>query len=332
MPKTPPELFCDPGEVERTMEPSRLVRVRVIVNPTAGSGRAGRNGSLLGDALRGAGVDAEVVETRGPRDAERIAREALEAQDDVLVAVGGDGTLNEVVHGYMNGAGHPVKGPALCVFPAGTGGDFRKTFGWTDAIDACVQRLLENERTPLDLGIVDVTRTDGSTERRAFVNIMSFGLGGLTDEIVNRGPKWLGGRTAFLLGALRATLVYHPAPVELFVDGRLALEAPVVNVALANGRYFGGGMKIAPDADPSDGLLDVVAICDRTSFQSIALTPHVYRGTHVHLPGVHTLRGRVIEARPTRPADQVLVDLDGENPGRLPIRAELIPGAIDLIR
>ncbi len=302
----------------------------VIVNPTAGSGRAGRLEGLLRRELSGAGIDHEVVLTQGPRHAEELARRAVRERYDALGVVGGDGTLNEVVHGFLDD-GRPVKGPALCLIPAGTGGDFRKTFSWSDEPKDGIKRLIEGKRQPLDLGLVEVTKLDGTKERRTFVNILSFGVGGLTDELVNSGPKWMGGRAAFFLGALRATLAYRPVPVEVIVDGKPSFVGPIVNVAVANGRFFGGGMKVAPDAEPSDGLFDIVAITDRSKLETVGLTPHIYRGTHVNLEGVISLRGRKIEARTTRPDGRVLVDLDGEMPGRLPLTAEIVPGALEIL-
>jgi diacylglycerol kinase family enzyme len=112
------------------------------------------------------------------------------------------------------------------------------------------------------------------------------------------------------------------------VDGQDCLEAPVVNVAIANGRYFGGGMQIAPEADPGDGLLDVVALYDLTRAQGLALAHRIYLGTHLGCPGVRVARGRVVDAAPVRSSDEVLIDLDGETPGRLPLRASVRPGAL----
>jgi YegS/Rv2252/BmrU family lipid kinase len=303
----------------------------VIVNPTAGSGRAGRLEGELRERLSAAGIEHRVDLTQRPRHAEELARLAISEGYDALGVVGGDGTLNEVIHGYLDGTGRPVKGPALCLIPAGTGGDFRKTFSWSERTSDGIERLISARRQALDLGVVEVTRLDGTRERRAFVNILSFGVGGLTDQLVNAGPKWIGGKAAFLWGAFRATLAYRPVPVELRVDGEERFVGPIVNVAVANGRFFGGGMKVAPDADPKDGLFDVVAITDRTTLESVALAPHMYRGTHVSQTGVISLRGRRIEARATRPEAEVLVDLDGEMPGRLPLTAEIMPGALELL-
>jgi diacylglycerol kinase (ATP) len=307
------------------------VRSTVILNPSAGSGRAGRLESFLRRELESAGIPYSWAPTSGPREAEHLARQAIEDQVDTLIVVGGDGTLNEVVHAYLDANGRPRSGPALCLIPAGTGGDFRKTFGWEDGIAAGVERLQRRQTCPLDMGLVELTRGDGSRDQRAFVNILSFGVGGLTDQLVNAGPKWIGGKAAFFWGALRATLAYRPTPVEVIVDGKEWLASPILNVAVANGRYFGGGMHVAPTADPSDGQLDVVAITDRTTLESVALAPHLYRGTHLRQPGVLHCRGRRIEARTTRADAEVLIDLDGEMPGRLPLSVEIAPGALNLL-
>jgi diacylglycerol kinase family enzyme len=195
---------------------------------------------------------------------------------------------------------------------------------------AAAERVLRAEPRPLDLGLLSVTSHDGKPVRKAFINITSFGIGGLTDRIVNSSPKWIGGKAAFFLGTLRAMLVYRNAPVRVRVDGEVWLEAPIFNVALANGRYFGGGMMIAPDADPSDGLIDVVALHDMTRVQSALLAQHIYKGEHLKEAGVRVTRGRRVEAEPLAAGTEVLVDMDGETPGRLPLSAELAVGALRL--
>lgn len=247
-----------------------------------------------------------------------------------MVIVGGDGTLNDASQGYLEEDGTVATGPDLALIPSGTGGDFRRTFALSESTEEAAARLLTAKPRPVDLGVLSVTSHDGTPIRRAFINITSFGIGGLTDRLVNTTPKWMGGKAAFFLGTLRAMLVYKNAPTRVKVDGRVCLEAPILNVALANGRYFGGGMLIAPDADPSDGLLDVIAVHDLSRAQGIALAQHIYKGSHVRQPGVTVTRGKVVEAEPLVQRSEVLVDMDGETPGRLPLRAELAPGALRL--
>jgi len=306
------------------------VHLRVILNPTAGSGGAARKRAAIVHALTRQGVAPEVRETEGPGDAGRLIRDARRDGVECAVLVGGDGTLNDAVQGFLEPDGTVASGPALGLVPSGTGGDFRRTFGLSDSIEEAAERVLGAPPRPLDLGLLSVTSHYGQSVRRAFLNITSFGIGGLTDRIVNSTPKWMGGKAAFFLGTLRAMLVYKNAPVRVRVDGKVCFEAPIFNVALANGRYFGGGMMIAPDADPSDGLLDVIALQDLSKAESVALSQHIYKGTHLDRRGVMVARGKVVEAEPLAAGTEVLVDMDGETPGRLPLRAELAPGALRL--
>ena len=304
------------------------MKLRVISNPTAGSGSALRRLPHLKRLLTDRGIIADFVETRAPGDATRLVHEARGDGVECLLVMGGDGTLNEVSQGYLDPDGQPLPGPDLALAPSGTGGDFRKSFGLGTSLEEAVDRLSSAAPRPLDLGLLELTAHSGQTIRRAFLNITSFGLGGLTDRLVNAGPKWIGGRAAFFVGSLRALLSYENAPVRLRVDGALCLEAPIVNVALANGQYFGGGMKIAPNADPTDGLLDVIAMHDMTRAQGVALAPRLYQGTHIGQPGVRIARGSLIEAESLVPRAEVLIDMDGETPGRLPLVARLAKGAL----
>jgi len=306
------------------------MKLRVISNPSAGSGSATRRLPALKRLLEGRGILAEFVETRGPGDAPRLVHEARADGVECLAVMGGDGTLNEVSQGYLDAEGNPLAGPDLALIPSGTGGDFRKTFALGDTLEEAVERLSTAQPRPLDLGLLELTAHSGETVRRAFLNITSFGLGGLTDRLVNAGPKWIGGRAAFFVGSLRALMSYENAAVRLRVDGEIVLEAPIVNVAVANGRYFGGGMKIAPDASPDDGLFDVVAMHDLTRAEGVALAPRLYQGTHLGQRGVRFARGALIEAESLVPRAEVLIDMDGETPGRLPLRARVAPGALKI--
>ncbi len=304
------------------------MKLRVLSNPTAGSGSALRRLPALQRLLGDRGFEADFVETRAPGDATRLVHEARADGVECLLVMGGDGTLNEVSQGYLGSDGQALPGPDLALIPSGTGGDFRKSFSLGTTLEEAVERLATAQPRPLDLGLLELASHSGETIRRAFLNITSFGLGGLTDRLVNAGPKWMGGRAAFFVGSLRALISYDNAPVRLRVDGEVVLEAPIVNVAIANGQYFGGGMKIAPDADPSDGLFDVIALHDLTRAQGVALAPRIYQGTHVTQPGVKVFRGASIHAEALVPRAEVLIDMDGETPGCLPLVARVAKGAL----
>lgn len=306
------------------------MKLRVISNPTAGSGSAVRRLPALKRLLDDRGIQAEFVETRAPGDATRLLREARADGVECVGVMGGDGTLNEVSQGYLDSEGRPLVGPDLALIPSGTGGDFRKTFALGETLEEAGDRLATAEARPIDLGLLEITAHSGETIRRAFLNITSFGLGGLTDRLVSAGPKWVGGRAAFLVGSLRALISYSNAPVRLRVDGEIVLEAPIVNVAIANGKYFGGGMKVAPDALPNDGLFDVIAMHDLTRAQVVGFSSRIYQGTHVGQPGVRFVRGSLVEAESLVPRGEVLIDMDGETPGRLPLVARVARGALKI--
>jgi YegS/Rv2252/BmrU family lipid kinase len=301
--------------------------VWILVNPKAGSGRALSAATRLAARF----PEAELHRTEGPGGAIELARRAREAGARVVVAVGGDGTIQECVTGLcLDRSGQTVPhATALAVLPAGTGGDFRKTFGWTDALDQAEARVREPEALAIDVGLVRFAR-GGRTEVSAFANVLSFGLGGLTDRLVEQAPKWIGGRAAFYVGAVRATFAYQPLPLALRLDDQDLEVAPYSNVAVCNAQFFGGGMKIAPDADPSDGLFDVVTM-ELSKVQTLSLTGSIYRGTHLRRSGISHYRCRKLEARPTRPGS-CLIDVDGEQLGELPISIEILPRALNLLR
>jgi YegS/Rv2252/BmrU family lipid kinase len=304
------------------------MKLRLILNPKAGGSTARRKLLEVQRALTDEGLDHDTQETRGPGDAARLVQQAREDGVTCIGVVGGDGTLNEVSQGYLDSAGNPLEGPDLALIPAGTGGDFRRTFGVADDARRVASQLRSSLPKPLDLGILELEADNGERITRAFINIASFGIGGLTDRIVNQSPKWMGGRAAFFLGTLRAMASYRNAPVRVSLDGKLHLEAPILNVAIANGRYFGGGMMIAPEAEPNDGLFDVVALSDLNRTRAVALAAHIYRGSHIGQPGISVARAQVVEAEPLRRSEPVLIDMDGETPGRLPLRARIAHGAL----
>lgn len=305
------------------------MKIRIIVNPRAGAGTAGPTARSVSSALEAAGTPHDLAETRGPGDATRLAREARSDGVDVIAVVGGDGTLNEVAQAYLGEDGSPTPGPSIALVPAGTGGDFCRLFGLDRDPRRAAERISRSAPRPLDLGVMDVLSDRGEPVRRAFVNIGSFGISGRIDRIVNRGPKWMGGRLAFALGTIRAASVYQNAPVSIHVDGVVQYEGRIVVAAIANGQYFGGGMRVAPDAVPSDGLFDVVVVGDLSFAESLRLAPSLYSGKHIEHARVLSTRGTRVEAAPLS-KEPVYIDADGETPGRLPLSATLFPGAMTL--
>lgn len=303
-------------------------RVLVIANPMSGGGATARRLPEIERALRRHGLAYQLACTTRPGHATDLAAGARARGVDVIAAVGGDGTLNEVAQAWLDPEGRPVESPDLALIPSGSGGDFRKTLDLPRSMDEAVERIRAAAPRRIDLGVLELADHEGRPLRRAFVNIASFGVGGLTDQIVNRAPKWIGGKPVFFAGTFLAMLRYRNANVRVRVDGEPFYEGPIFNVAIANGRFFGGGMKIAPQADPGDGRFEVVAIGDLTKPEVLGLTNKIYAGTHLGETGISFTSGKIVEAEPVHPWASVLMDVDGEAPGKLPLRATLLPGAI----
>jgi YegS/Rv2252/BmrU family lipid kinase len=303
-------------------------RVRVILNPSAAHGRTLRRLPEIEEALRRHDLKHEILLTQGPGDATELGRAAKADGVDVVAVVGGDGTLNEVVQAYVDEKGEPATGPDLVLVPSGTGGDFKRTLGLAGSIDDAIGRIRHGKRRPIDLGVLRFDPHAGHSPVRAFVNVASFGIGGQVDALANSSPKWMGGKASFFLATLRAMARYNNASVRVKVDAQDWYEGPVFNVAIANGRFFGGGMMIAPQADPSDGRLEVVCIGDLTKLEAAGLSSKIYKGEHLSAAGVKATVGTRIEAEPMHAWASVLLDVDGEQPGKLPMTATIAQGAL----
>jgi YegS/Rv2252/BmrU family lipid kinase len=298
----------------------------VIVNPHSGGGATRRHWRALEPRVRDALGTVEVDHTRGPRDAERLAREAVRAGIERLVIAGGDGTLAEVATGLLGA--QLADYAELALLPMGTGCDFARALGVPRDPDAALAVLQTGKARRIDAGYARYVGRDGALADSWFLNAASFGVSGRVVELA-QGAKWLGGTAAFALATVRALLRYECARVALRVDGELVCDEQVALVAAANGRQFGGGMQIAPDARLDDGWLDVVWVASTTGLRLVPKLPKLYRGTHLADPVVRARRGRRIEAEAA--AGAVPLELDGEPVGALPAQIELLPGAISVV-
>ena len=302
-------------------------RTLVVVNPQAGNGRAGRSWPALRHTLERVVPGAEHRLTQGPGHATTIVREGLTAGFERVVVIGGDGTNSEAVNGFFDAAGKPVApGAVLTVVPSGTGGDFRRVLDLpNDPVEAAPAALVAPVRR-IDVGRITHLDDTGVERSQMFINIASFGMSGLVDRIVNAASKRFGGRASFFMASLRAMMRYRNQTVRLSLDhGRVEMELPIFNVAICNGRYFGGGMQVAPEAAIDDGRFDVVVLGDLTFGAKMSLSSRIYKGTHVSMPGVIVENATHVRAES---AEEVLLDVDGETPGRLAATFELLPGAI----
>ena len=303
------------------------MRTFLVVNPESAGGATGRRWpEIRAEVLRALGDGAEHAFTERPMHAAALTAEALRKGFRRIVAVGGDGTLNEVVNGFFQAEGGVPPDACIALVPRGTGGDFRRTFGLNGSLRETCARL-RGEVRPLDIGRVRFTRPDGTPGERYFVNVASFGVSGQVDRAVNSGSKLLGGKVSFFVASVRTLVGWRDQAVRIRVDGGPEESLAITTLAVANGQYFGGGMRVAPEADPSDGQFDVT-IWSGYHLKDFALkSASVYDGRHVRWAGTRTLRCRRLEATSD---EEVLLYVDGEQPGRLPATFELLPGALRL--
>jgi diacylglycerol kinase (ATP) len=302
-----------------------------IVNPRSGGKRTAKRWPTVEARLREVVPQLEVRRTDGPHVATRLTRDALREGAGLVVAVGGDGTVNEVVNGFFDEQGEPLGVQAeLGILMMGTGGDFRRSFGIEDGWEACVARLAEGNTRTIDLGRIELTGDDGATVVRMFDNIASFGVSGSIVRSVNeaRWSKLLGGRFAFRWCTLLGLLRYRPTKVRLRVDDHFDQIVDLTMCAVANGQFFGGGMHVAPQAKLDDGQLDVVITEGMGALDFVRNSAKLSSGEHLGMPGVRFVRGRRIVAEAVDEDQVVLIDADGEGPGRLPATFEILPAAL----
>lgn len=250
---------------------------------------------------------------------ELAAQAALEYE--LLVAVGGDGTVNEVVNGIAG-----IVGPELAIVPRGTGRDFARTFAIGSRFDDAVRVVLEGRARTLDAGRVTYRAWSGEERLGWFANVASVGMSGAIARRANDSSKALGGQLSYLAAILQVFARWQVGEVEVTVDDERR-SGPMHDVVVANGAYFGGGLHICPDAEPDDGLFDVLTIGHLTKGDLALTLPKAYKGRHLPHPKAELLRGR----RVTVTAVEALpVELDGEQPGTTPVTFEIVRNAIQL--
>jgi YegS/Rv2252/BmrU family lipid kinase len=300
----------------------------VLVNPVSAGGQTMHRWPGIRAALREAGIDIHAHLTLGPGDATLVTRRAI-TRDGIrrVVAVGGDGTLNEVVNGCFHAGGAPLAaGLTVGLVPSGTGSDLRRTLRLPTDPGAAAALLAGGSTRTIDLGRIDFP--DGT--RRLFVNVADCGLGGEVVARVNRGREKRGGLlgTAIFLGvSISELMTYRNRDVILTIDGETRRRR-VEQVVIANGRCFGGGMRIAPDADPADGLFDVVVVGDVSRIGALRAVPRLFRGTHLALAVVEVHRARSVRIAPAELEEPPRFDVDGEQVGRAPAEITILPGAL----
>jgi YegS/Rv2252/BmrU family lipid kinase len=246
-----------------------------------------------------------------------LAQAASEAAGSLLVVIGGDGTVNEVVNGI---AGTEAE---VAVLPGGTGQDFGRTHGIPSRFDEAVRVAIDGETRTIDLGHVELE----SGASRFFANVGSAGMSGAVARRANSMTKAFGGRATFFYALTREFLAWENTRVVVELEGGVRREGPMHDVIVANGRFHGGGMKLAPDARQNDGAFDVVLIADVSKLDFVTTAPKLYSGRYLSHPKVELLRSPTVAVDAAEPLP---LEVDGEPIGTTPARFEIVPSALRL--
>ncbi|MGA3123974.1 MAG: diacylglycerol kinase family protein [Polyangiaceae bacterium] len=305
------------------------MRPLVVVNPQAAGGRAGRIFPEVQRVLERRLGPVDVLATARPGHAIDLSLAAAREGRKLVIAVGGDGTLHEVANGVLAGPGDTAVG----YVGQGTGGDFRRTMGLDHRIDRYVDAIARGRDRIVDVGKVTFRAPDGAARTRWFVNILSAGIGGLVDRYVGRTTKRWGGSFAYAWASTRALAQCERG--ELVCASSLTgvaheRQVAAYMIAICNGRYFGGGMHVAPMAEPDDGRFEVISMDAPSKLAFVAFSRLIYRGRHLAAPGVkHFGCDRIrIDLANDRARSVFLLDVDGEPLGGLPIEVDLVRNAL----
>jgi diacylglycerol kinase (ATP) len=305
----------------------------VIVNPASAAGVTRDAWPAIASDLRTHFGQFKSILTETPGEGIEIASRAARNGAKLIIACGGDGTVSEVANGILASG----KDAELGIVPSGTGGDFRRTLEIPARARDAARILREGRTRRIDVGRVSFLDPDGEQASRYFLGVASFGMSaaviervkeGGPDWLPSKGPKWLTGRVSFGVSMLQTAIQSRGTRVVLQVDEQHEIHLTVANVSIANARYFGGGMKIAPDAKLTDGKFDVISIGELGPLKMVTNAPRLYLGAHLGMQEVSHTLAQKLSARPVDKDDEVGLEVDGELPGRLPATFQILPQAL----
>lgn len=306
----------------------------IIVNPKSAGGSTSDRWSQIASDLRSHFGPFSVAFTKAGGDGTLLAEKYIASGRRKILACGGDGTINEVVNGIMNSGEDAILG----IMPAGTGGDFRRSIGLSTVPREAAKQLREGRIERVDVGKVTYNDLNDLETSRFFVNISSLGLSvSINDRVKKNGEfKWIfneaiRGKTKFALSTIQEVLETEFETIRVSIDGKESSTLNTLNFCICNGRFFGGGMKVAPDAKLDDGFFDVVNIGDINTIRIIRKGYKLYRGSHLDLSEVNAMRAKRLTIESAERGKSVKFETDGEVLGELPATYELIPKALKII-
>jgi YegS/Rv2252/BmrU family lipid kinase len=295
-----------------------------VVNPASANGSTRRRWPEIAHQAAEAGLVGPALLSEGPGQIAELARRVCEDGARLVVAVGGDGTVNEAVNGLMRVDAE--RRAELATVPRGTGKDFARSFGIPTAVAKALDVARGGAVRTVDVGRASFVQWDGSPGESYFANFAGAGISGAVAARANASSKALGGKVAFFRATTSVFMRWRNTHYDVQIDGARR-SGRMLEVIAAIGDQLAGGMRLAPGADPADGLLDVVLIGDATKLDFVRTLPGIYRGTYLPHPRAEIVRGRRLEIETATPLP---IALDGEQPGTTPAVFEIVPGALRL--
>ncbi len=292
-----------------------------LVNPASDNGATGKHWPEIARLAAERGLTGDTFLSERPGQLTGLAREEAEGGAKLLVVVGGDGTMNEVVNGIAG-----LEGVEIAIVHRGTGGDFIRSFGIPRKLEDALDVARSGRTQEVDLGRATLRTWAGREGEIWFANIASAGMSGAVAKRVNETGKALGGKISYAWSTVAVFARWRNTQINVSV-GEEHRSGPMYDVVVANGKYFGGGMKIAPEAEAADGLFDVLLIGDISKKDLVLTLPKIYRGTHLPHPKAELLQGAKVTIDAPIPLP---VELDGEQPGTTPASFEIVPRALRL--
>jgi diacylglycerol kinase (ATP) len=306
----------------------------VIVNPASADGATEENWPKIASDLRTHFGAFTVVFTEAADHARQLAADAARGGAKLIIACGGDGTISEVANGILESN----QETELAMLPGGTGSDFRRTLRMPNNIAAAARALRDGHTRIIDAVRVIFINDKGERETKFSVNVTSFGMSTAVLDRTASGeakkwipafaPRRLGSKLSYAAATVQTTLSSSPTEVHMQLDDHPERRLRVAEFCVANARYYGGGMKIAPEAKLDDGFFDVITIGDASSFRILTNAPRLYFGAHLSMNEVTHALGKQVVARPVKKDEIVRVEIDGEVVGKLPATFQIMPRAL----
>jgi YegS/Rv2252/BmrU family lipid kinase len=304
----------------------RRLKTQVIVNPESAKGQTRKRWSQIKEGIRHVIKEFRYEFTEKPFQAIELARAAIKDGAELVIGVGGDGTMNEVANGFYEEQKIINPEATLGIVPSGTGCDLTRSLNIPPKLKDALSVITQAPSNAMDVGRVAFLSNSGETQERLFLNVADFGVGGEVVRKVNQ--KRMERKTSSYVRCLISTMIqYKNKRVRIKVDGRELPRQEYLIGAVANGRIFGKGMKIAPQARLDDGLFDFVFVKSMKFLEFCLHGWKLMNGTHLSHPKISLIRSRKIEAKPEE-NETVLLELDGEQLGKLPATFEIIPQSL----